>query len=278
MEEPAFEEAPESSGFSAALENVPHGNVHVSVGGIDDIGFPVGDMGSTTTAGRDPIFWLHHSNVDRLWESWLRSGGETTANYRDRPWHSQKWPFIDEQGRRQDVSLKDFEDMTKDEPIGYEKLENIRRRPPPPAGLAAARVAESAASPPIILSPRGNRLGMPSLGPAMAARRPQTVSSARIVIENASTSSEIGIIFDVFLNLPEGRSADPTYHVGSFQFFGLVHEGMQHPRRFVFDVTERVRAQMAAGAWPGTPTITILPRRTFAGSPARVGSARLIIE
>jgi hypothetical protein len=41
--------------------NGVHGSVHVRTGG---------DMGSVPTAGYDPIFYLHHANVDRLWASW----------------------------------------------------------------------------------------------------------------------------------------------------------------------------------------------------------------
>ena len=28
-------------------------------------------MGAFETAGLDPLFWLHHANIDRLWEVWL---------------------------------------------------------------------------------------------------------------------------------------------------------------------------------------------------------------
>jgi hypothetical protein len=48
------------NGFSPSLEESPHGQVHVFVGG---------DMGSVPTSARDPIFWLHHCNIDRLWNS-----------------------------------------------------------------------------------------------------------------------------------------------------------------------------------------------------------------
>ena len=44
--------------------NGPHGSVHVRVGG---------DMGSVPTASYDPIFYLHHANVDRLWARWQAS-------------------------------------------------------------------------------------------------------------------------------------------------------------------------------------------------------------
>lgn len=49
------------------IEWVPHGIVHAAVGG------DVGDM-TTMQSVNDPIFWLHHSNVDRLWWQWQKSG------------------------------------------------------------------------------------------------------------------------------------------------------------------------------------------------------------
>lgn len=55
--------------FSGQFENNPHGQVHVSIGG---------DMGDPDTAGRDPIFYLHHANIDRYWVEWLRQGGGRT--------------------------------------------------------------------------------------------------------------------------------------------------------------------------------------------------------
>lgn len=45
------------------LEVVPHDQIHVEIGGL---------MGDPDTAALDPIFWLHHANIDRLWEVWLR--------------------------------------------------------------------------------------------------------------------------------------------------------------------------------------------------------------
>ena len=48
-------------GFPGWLEHLPHNFVHGDISGL---------MGRTTTAGRDPVFWLHHANIDRLWEVW----------------------------------------------------------------------------------------------------------------------------------------------------------------------------------------------------------------
>ncbi len=47
------------------LEAMPHNSTHVWVGGN------TGDMASFMSP-RDPIFWMHHANVDRIWTSWMR--------------------------------------------------------------------------------------------------------------------------------------------------------------------------------------------------------------
>ncbi|MSQ15190.1 MAG: tyrosinase family protein [Dehalococcoidia bacterium] len=64
-----------SSGFRNRLEGWQprqpysglHNRVHVWVGG---------DMGPASSPN-DPVFYLNHCNVDRLWEAWLNSNGRT---------------------------------------------------------------------------------------------------------------------------------------------------------------------------------------------------------
>jgi tyrosinase len=53
-----------SGGTPGDLEITPHGDVHSAVGGFG------GFMGRFSTAALDPIFWLHHANIDRLWQVW----------------------------------------------------------------------------------------------------------------------------------------------------------------------------------------------------------------
>jgi len=48
------------SAFTGGLENI-HNGVHVWVGG---------SMSWIATAPADPIFWMHHANIDRLWAVW----------------------------------------------------------------------------------------------------------------------------------------------------------------------------------------------------------------
>ncbi len=53
------------------IETQPHDWVHGLVGGAEnnDQDRP-GAMSVPDSAALDPIFWLHHANIDRLWESW----------------------------------------------------------------------------------------------------------------------------------------------------------------------------------------------------------------
>jgi tyrosinase len=56
------------------LERMPHDQIHVLVGGGDPHHPTLpGLMSDPDTAALDPIFWLHHANMDRLWEVWNKS-------------------------------------------------------------------------------------------------------------------------------------------------------------------------------------------------------------
>jgi len=72
------------------LESRPHNGVHVLVGGWRQGTDPndplnLGLMTNPDTAGLDPIFWLHHANIDRLWETW-RARSPQHANPADNAW------------------------------------------------------------------------------------------------------------------------------------------------------------------------------------------------
>jgi hypothetical protein len=59
---------------TGVLEGIPHNYIHGS--------FVLGNM-ETFMSPLDPIFWLHHANVDRLWTVWdQRNPGRTTNDTR----------------------------------------------------------------------------------------------------------------------------------------------------------------------------------------------------
>jgi tyrosinase len=52
--------------FQKMLESGVHAAVHIAVGG---------DMDSASSPA-DPIFWLHHSNIDRIWATWQKKNSK----------------------------------------------------------------------------------------------------------------------------------------------------------------------------------------------------------
>ncbi len=73
------------------MESNPHDLVHVYTGGsVSDSNY--GLMADPGTAALDPIFYLHHCNIDRMWAAWNAAG---KANPSDKQWlQGPVRPFI----------------------------------------------------------------------------------------------------------------------------------------------------------------------------------------
>ena len=55
------------------IESHPHDVIHGTIGGRDPQTRLPGLMSVPPAAALDPIFWLHHANIDRLWQVWLEN-------------------------------------------------------------------------------------------------------------------------------------------------------------------------------------------------------------
>jgi hypothetical protein len=107
-----------------AVESGSHGFVHVSVGGdatrYDKLPCS-GDMAILNTAARDPIFYAHHGNLDRLWNSWEAFAGN--KNPSDPAWQSLGWSFFDEKGVWTKMTVPQMADM--EHALGYRYEQKI---------------------------------------------------------------------------------------------------------------------------------------------------------
>lgn len=105
--------------FSDNINAAPHGAIHDYIGhGNDPEGKRYfnqitntytedGLMGWVPTAGFDPIFWMHHSNIDRIWQQWTNSpnGVEFTIDdLKSIPWD---YTFFDENGNKVAYDIED---------------------------------------------------------------------------------------------------------------------------------------------------------------------------
>jgi tyrosinase len=85
-------------GSKTELEFNPHDGVHQAIGG---------NMSVVALSSRDPIFYLHHANIDRLWTDWNRRGN---ANSADPMWRDFAFDrnFINPNGSSWNVAVGDL--------------------------------------------------------------------------------------------------------------------------------------------------------------------------
>lgn len=85
-------------GANGGLEGMPHNGIHTAIGGSAGSWSDwrnAGLMSRPDTAGLDPIFWLHHANIDRLWTYWLQMPWMFHANPTDPNWlNGPQQPFV----------------------------------------------------------------------------------------------------------------------------------------------------------------------------------------
>jgi hypothetical protein len=94
-----------SHGFNPKLDTNPHFLTHLAVGG---------DMADFATVGGDPLFYLHHANLDRIWESWNRLGH---TNPTDPKYLNRTFAYGDRSGKRVDLPVTAADRVAQ---LGYE--------------------------------------------------------------------------------------------------------------------------------------------------------------
>ncbi|GLJ54719.1 hypothetical protein SUGI_1175450 [Cryptomeria japonica] len=131
---------------AGTIETSPHDKVHSWTGSSTQ--FNRENMGSLYSAARDPIFYSHHSNVDRMWTIWQDKLNR--SDYQDTDLVDSKLLFYDENSRLVQVRVGDCYNTTK---LGYKYQEVdipwlTNGRSIKKAGLLKAK--------PVDYNPRGN--------------------------------------------------------------------------------------------------------------------------
>jgi hypothetical protein len=207
------------NGFDEGLESEPHDTLHGQIGGL---------MGAVVTSSWDPIFWLHHANIDRLWSAWMKvlpaPPSDLTATWRDQRF---EYPTVNGVVR---IKAGDLLDTTA---LGYvySSLDlppatvAAQTTSPLPAILAAespvggiGTLASTASKPVRFALPRsggGLKLAIRSkqfssaLGAvAQGTSSPEMIRSASLVLQGLRLTPEgykYGFVFDVFLQDPKTK-------------------------------------------------------------------------
>jgi hypothetical protein len=220
--------------FSPELEQQPHGTTHCAVG--PDCPYPL--MGDVPVAATDPIFWLHHANIDRIFECWLKRGGIVPADLK-----GISYPFIDASGNL--VNLK-FSDLPTN--YTYDHVTNCGRKPIPPfpvrtEGLERVTPLVKLQGFRIDKTKVAARLALPKPKPGTATPEALVPTRTELVLDKIVPEGAPGVLFNVFLETTEAKPR--RQYVATISFFGLAHHarkgGISTINRNV-DVTDALQA------------------------------------
>lgn len=245
-------------GFNMDLDQGLHGNVHGLVGNTLN-------MGRVPWAAGDPIFWMHHCNIDRLWASWNKAGRKNPATT---TFLNKTFVFADANGNRVVATIKDFLDITKLN-YTYDRFEPVPVCPPALTDAApVARKIGSAGSLNLAAAPvrKALTVTMDESLPTHVGKLPAG-KRLYVVIKNLMTNVQPGVIYHVYLELPAATPAakGKEYQIGTINFFDAehaMHGDSAEERFYSFDITDLARQLRAKNALTATPVITIAPIRT----------------
>jgi tyrosinase len=248
------------------LENTPHGSMHVAVRGF---------LGAFNTAGLDPLFWLHHANIDRLWAVWRGRNSLHRDPTRAQWLTGVTFLFHNAQGAVVSHTASQVVDTTA-VPFEY-RYDDVSD---PLGGRAAAEPearARMAAGPPemvgasegpVVLtgSAASTRVTVSQpVGPA-ALRAAGEPPEVHLNIENVAGLEAEGT-YAVYINMPE--DAKPEEHqdllAGLLPMFGVPEATRGDNNRpgggltFSLDVTDVVRRLESRGEWTGDVRVTFVP-------------------
>ncbi|MDI1266713.1 MAG: tyrosinase family protein [bacterium] len=271
-------------GFNQTLDFGLHGNVHVFTGNGQG-------MGSVPFAANDPIFWMHHCNIDRIWTSWNAAGH---ANPATAAWLNKTFTFAGPDGKGIKVVVKDYTNTKKCD-YDYDLLipaPLVASAAPSAASSVAAAAAPAAPltvaksqSGPVALGAAPVRVNLqpavpippaaPGAAPAaspLSGRLSDLAGNRRIylVISDLKANVAPETLFRVYLDLGDGPPADPvnSNYVGSFNFFAAVphgdssdHDHGDTSRSISFDVTDIAANLDANGRLRAEHAVTIVPAK-----------------
>lgn len=217
------------------LEGQPHNLVHICVGGVGHVVPPYGNMAGFLSSV-DPIFFLHHANIDRLWDVWARK--QQKLGLRDDPFR------LDERVRYYDEPFLFFCSETGQPqeaiPLSYHDLGRLDYDYEPGSGeniIPTAVPADIDDSTVYTGVANGNStsIDIPSqfLGLANGTQK-------SLIAAISFSRPEKGRSFDVLVNAPQGTTTvdtDSPYYAGSIAFFGPPMSGMAMSDEVTFTLT-----------------------------------------
>jgi tyrosinase len=269
--------------FCSELDANLHGDIHVFTGDSNN-------MGRVPTAARDPIFWLHHCNIDRIWAAWNANGGTNPTQTNGKNWSDTKFTFVNASGAAVEIAISAMADPSA-LPYRYDELPGV----PPALRVAAGGVptttmlllrsvtprvapatsatapATSAAVPaPLALGAATQTVRLVPTAPqnSLMAAAPKlqrgTLSRLILTLKDLRAATDPNTVYRVYLDLPPNADKEVAeqHYVGLLNFFGAA-TATEHAtpagKTTHFDVTAVVGRLNLKNALQNETTVTLAP-------------------
>lgn len=248
--------APTSSGL---IESSPHNGVHTSFLDVRPTApCNASLMAFPNCAALDPIFWLHHANIDRLWNVWLAT--RNGSNPSDAGWLNEPFDFADVNGATRTMRPGDVLDSAVNLNYVYDDI--------PTFGMPAPSVAPAQGVPMQLVGATDSTLSLTSSPATIDMLVSDEIVSAIgalvdgtsemfLSVEDIQAEENPGVAYGVFVNLDDPGSPEQRAQrlVGAISLFGIElrndpdadHQGAGG-MQYTFNVTQLVRDLVAAGA------------------------------
>lgn len=260
LDDPSFDD------YQSEIEGPIHGYVHCAVATT----CPTPTMGAVPYSSNDPIFWLHHANIDRTWSCWRNMPNNEDRS--DPEYANEQFSFINQSGNlvthtAGEVSSGGFIDYQ------YEQETDCKRDTASVADKAPAKKVElsaafvrnllrrnrviSSAPKPLVLNKRVNSVNVnfhqtafnKNVQSLAFAAHDQVQTKTRMILSDVSFEKHPGSMFDIYVQAPSNKAR--KVYVGTLSFFTAL-PGVGHQKHhnhahettglsWDFDVTNALR-------------------------------------
>lgn len=188
------------------METMPHNSVHGWTGDQYQVGSK--DMGTLYAAGRDPVFYTHHANLDRLWEVWKSLGNDDID---DSDYLQSEFVFYDEYAQLIKVNISDSLDTIK---LGYTyaPVENVW------LNVTTNRLSDGVARLTENMTVCAMGTELVESCSVVVSRNKESAKSGEemLVVEGVEGVMDSASLFEVYVNLPEASALVPIVNCSEY--------------------------------------------------------------
>lgn len=281
--------------FQQTLDLGVHGFIHCAVGNRCLAPY----MGIVPFSANDPIFWVHHANIDRLWECWTTRNGRDANPTNDRDWMKKKFRFVNEKGDLVTMKVSELFDPKGRIDYKYDNVSQCFRVEPPAEKVAVAlqepgkeRISAKMTRTPIATMseveidqldqemPLAQSTEKGARKALLSAVQPSVVSPSKAVLRLKGVRAEKapGASVSVFLTDHQGKNREFVGVLGFFAQFGHSHKAhvrdADKGRDFTFDVSAQLHKLLADNPTGEGIRVALVASSGLAEEAAAVGQER----